>query len=317
VREVFALYLAHYSALAIAHILNDRQLPARARARKTTPTAGAWSKAAVLRALQNPIYIGKIPYRDEVFDGEHEAIIDPEIFAQVQQLLAHPQTTRIRHPEDTFMLRGLVKCACCHACFTPATGKRSHDKTYRYYRCTSRDRHGAKACPSKPLPAQALEDFVVEQVRTLLCQEPMLSDVHAATRLRLATETEALHKDNAQLPEAIAAHAARLQVLASQPQTPAISPLVEQTAAALEQLRAQLERNTRRLSALQHAEVDLRWVHQTLSRFDDCWAALNPANQQRLLRGLISEITVNEPDGVLHVRLLPWVTQASAQGDAA
>jgi hypothetical protein len=48
---------------------------------------------------------------------------------------------------------------------TPAHVTRGH-KRYRYYTCSAAQRHGWHTCPSKSVPALALEHFVLEQIAT-------------------------------------------------------------------------------------------------------------------------------------------------------
>ncbi len=315
IQTMFEMHLEHHSSLSIAKTLNDRDCPSRARKRQTRPDAGGWCKASVLRALQNPVYIGKIPYQNELFDGEHEAIIDPEIFSRAQYLLARPTRQRIRRSDDEYILRGLLKCGCCDATFTGAANKNKQGRSYRYYRCTSRDRHGSSACASKQLPAVALEELVVQQIRGSLCQEPFLTEIFEGTRLRLASEYEALQRDSLRWPQEIAMRASQLRTLVGQQTTVGgeLGALIETTARELETLRTQLEQCERRKSALQHAELDLDWVRQTLRSFDECWRVLSILNKQRLLRALISEVVVNEPKGELKVHLYNFLTPDSHQ----
>ena len=40
-------------------------------------------------------------------------------------------------------------------------------KKYHYYICTTRQKLGAHRCPSKPLPADRMENAVLAQLRTL------------------------------------------------------------------------------------------------------------------------------------------------------
>ena len=40
------------------------------------------------KLLANPLYIGKLRHKDNVYDGEHEAIIDADLFERVQKQLA-------------------------------------------------------------------------------------------------------------------------------------------------------------------------------------------------------------------------------------
>ena len=40
-----------------------------------------WHKNHLYRMLRNPVYIGKVEYKGEVYEGEHEGIIDMELRA--------------------------------------------------------------------------------------------------------------------------------------------------------------------------------------------------------------------------------------------
>lgn len=46
-----------------------------------------FSSGNLYTILSNKVYIGKIVHKDKVFDGQHEAIISPELFDDVQNLL--------------------------------------------------------------------------------------------------------------------------------------------------------------------------------------------------------------------------------------
>ena len=46
-----------------------------------------FGKNSLHSLLTNRLYIGKITYRDEVYEGQHDAIVDTEIFELVQKQL--------------------------------------------------------------------------------------------------------------------------------------------------------------------------------------------------------------------------------------
>ncbi len=48
-----------------------------------------FSKGQLYYILANKVYNGKIIHKDKVYDGEHRALIDPDVFEQVQMRLAN------------------------------------------------------------------------------------------------------------------------------------------------------------------------------------------------------------------------------------
>lgn len=68
VRKIFALKKKRINSSKIAEILNHEQIPTK---RKTT----RWHSHTVKKILGNPLYLGRIRYKGQVYDGEHEPII--------------------------------------------------------------------------------------------------------------------------------------------------------------------------------------------------------------------------------------------------
>lgn len=125
-------------------------------------------KSWLHRLLRNPVYIGKMSLKDEVFEGEHEAIIDEDTWNRVQDQLSHNDHTRGKSVRNKWnaLLRGLLKCGRCGATMghTPiGTGSRR----YRYYVCQTAQQRGSEACPDARVAAKDIEDAVVAQIRNL------------------------------------------------------------------------------------------------------------------------------------------------------
>src|SRR5690606_22212344 len=102
VRDIFERYLDRQSALEIAQHLNDtHQLTKQRITSKGRVRAGrGWTKDAVLRILKTPVYAGLMPYGGDVFDGEHEAIIDPATFHRVATYLKKHGAGRTGKPRS-------------------------------------------------------------------------------------------------------------------------------------------------------------------------------------------------------------------------
>src|SRR5262249_11409786 len=104
---------------------------------------------------------------DEVYAGEHRPIVDEGIWQRVQELLKDNRTSggeRGHKPSDA-LLKGLLFCAACGRAMTPTYACRNGAKRYHYYMCSGVLKRGRQSCPSRSVPAGAIEQFVVEQIR--------------------------------------------------------------------------------------------------------------------------------------------------------
>ncbi len=115
--------------------------------------------------LTNVTYCGRVKFEDEIYEGEHEAIVSDEIFEQVQSLFAKNRRTR-KLPKTNGcrgVLDGLLYCAACESrMFHTYTSKGS--RRYRYYLCSSAQKRGRNGCPSKSISALEIEQFVMKEV---------------------------------------------------------------------------------------------------------------------------------------------------------
>jgi site-specific DNA recombinase len=207
VREVFSLYLQQRSTLAVTRLLNEahrstkRHVAANSRLREARP----WTKADVTRILRNPVYAGYMSSHGELHDGEHKAIMDRETFSQVRDLLdGRSGSTKDHVRNAAYILRGLLRCACCGSAFTPASTRKGRTE-YRYYRCVKRDKEGKDACPSSPLPAGAIEEYVIERLREAVAAGSLATDVEASVGERLRDRRKGLLTERRKLPSQIAA----------------------------------------------------------------------------------------------------------------
>ena len=131
--------------------------------------------------LINPIYIGKIKHKTEVYEGLHEAIIDREQFDRVQeQLQAKSAIKRGKHPArgPSAYLVGKV-CDATGDRLTPSKSKKSSGRVIRYYYSNRLISGGADPTGWR-LRADMLEGMLSEIVGTRLAE--------ALTQFRLAPQ---------------------------------------------------------------------------------------------------------------------------------
>ncbi|MDF7809466.1 recombinase family protein [Pontiellaceae bacterium B12219] len=167
VREIFGLYLELRSVKAVVRELERRKWHNKKWVTRQGKVTGgnSFSTSSLYNLLTNPVYVGKVKLKDEVFDGQHDGIVDPDVFEQVQTLLSENTArkgSRKRNSHDA-LLKGLLVCSACNAPFTH-TYTTKKNKLYRYYTCSSKRMNGAHVCPSPSIPAGEIENLVTEQL---------------------------------------------------------------------------------------------------------------------------------------------------------
>ncbi len=305
VRELFSLYEQHRSALATARLLNEAgRTTKHHRANNGNVRAGKpWGKDAVLRVLKNPVYAGLMPGSGELHEAEHQPLIERARFLRVQAMLDARKGEKREHGRNpAYLLRGILRCAGCGGAMTPASTRKAR-KEHRYYRCVTRDKQGRKACTSRPLSADAIEAFVVTRIRDVAADGTLAADVERGLQARIESRRKELLTERRDLPPTIAklsAEGRRLVEKIGAANGAAASLLDERIAHVADQLgRAEqrLAQVQRAVAALDHAEIETRWIARALADFDAIWDVLTTGNRARLVRALVRSVTVDEPSG--------------------
>ena len=124
-RAIFKLYLELGSLLPVVKELRHREWKSKKRTTtKGTAVGGRpFDKATLYALLRNPIVTGKITHKGEVYDGEHEAIVDQNLFDEVQALLSLNGRTGGPETRNKYgaILRGLLRCRGCDKSMTHRT----------------------------------------------------------------------------------------------------------------------------------------------------------------------------------------------------
>jgi DNA invertase Pin-like site-specific DNA recombinase len=112
VRLIFRRYLELGSVGALADELAAAGVRTKVRPYANGRSVGGvlFARGSLAQLLQNPLFAGKVSHRGQLFDGEHKAIIDPDLWEQVQRLFATNRRdrlhgTRVRSPS---LLTGLL-----------------------------------------------------------------------------------------------------------------------------------------------------------------------------------------------------------------
>ncbi len=162
--HIFSSSNEQHSMLAVVGHLRQGGYPSRTR---------AWTKDAVRRILRNPVYAGRFRIGGRYVVANHHPIVPIDIFERTQVVLGrYASHDRSLEADPSYLLRGILRCGTCGASMRPHS-----TRGYRYYRCNTQEKQGKEACPARHLSAGAIEDFVIEQVRSL--SQDLVSDLRA------------------------------------------------------------------------------------------------------------------------------------------
>jgi len=187
VRAIFELYLQHGSLGATVRELARRRWRTRQRHNCDGDKCGGrpFTRPTLYRLLTNVTYTGKVRYQNEVYAGEHPALVPLETWQRVQDQLQNNRGS-VRGRVDNrsgALLQGLLYCTACACAMTPTSSKHG-GKRYRYYLCCGAHRRGRPSCPAKSIPAWAIEETVLEQIQTRVPHVDVRTEAPSA-RLRL------------------------------------------------------------------------------------------------------------------------------------
>jgi site-specific DNA recombinase len=168
VQEIYRLYLELGSLGNVVRELRERNWQTKGWTSKEgrINSSKPFTKAILHRVLTNPLYLGKVTLKDELHDGEHEAIIDQDIYDRVQSQMKHNSRSKGRGVRNKWgaILTRLLHCGRCGA---PLRHQYTHkpNRIYRFYVCQTALDCGAAACPGTSTNASKIERFVVDQIR--------------------------------------------------------------------------------------------------------------------------------------------------------
>ncbi len=200
VQDIFKWFIDGMSIIGIAKKLNDMGVPNPSRYKRIKGMNykhphldrddGLWPDSSVRRILKNRIYTGDmvqgktthISYKIQkcrsipeeewiVVENTHEAIIEKEVFEQVQDILSRPSRTTksTNHIEkrQVELFSGLVRCAGCGRTMNKKTNKHSYG-TYNYYRCKTSRKMSESACTNHTIRIDKMEKAVFVTIQKMI-----------------------------------------------------------------------------------------------------------------------------------------------------
>jgi DNA invertase Pin-like site-specific DNA recombinase len=209
VRMIFRRYADLGSARVLGHELDRLGIVSKRRESAGGVLSGGnrFSRGALYTLLQNHLYRGEITHQGKVYLGQHQAIIDTELWQAVQEKLSGNRQARAleTNAEEPSLLPGLIVDAQGQRMTPTHAVKKGH--RYRYYVSTSLIT-GARSDHAKGwrIPAGDIEGLVLDRLRAFFASETNVGealsgfDLDASTLRSALSEAKQLAESWADLP---------------------------------------------------------------------------------------------------------------------
>ena len=298
VRHIFRRYLELGSTVALIQELNaagHRTKEWTTRNGKTRP-GKPWHKNYVYRLIRNPVYIGKVEYKGEVYAGEHDPIIDLGLWNQVQKAIAVPAKVRsnMSRAETPGLLKEILRCGHCGAGMA-VTFTQRHGRQYRYYVCHNASNTAYENCPVRSVSAGIVEDLVKDRLRVVFRSPEVVRQTIEAVRVGQAGERRRLEDERRLVEEELAGVrtcAGQMVTTLQGGDNAFVLKEINRLDRQREELEARLAQFDEQLAGLAEHEPTLEGVGSELAVLDNIWDNLFPAEQQRLVRMVIQRATL-------------------------
>jgi site-specific DNA recombinase len=317
VRRIFTDRAAGTTVREICRSLNADRVP--------SPTGKAtWAHSTLSRLLRNEAYVGRVYFnRTESVPDRRPGrrtrqvprdradwipincprIVTDEVFEAAGRVAVdNTQWSPRRAEPGQWLLKGLVKCGACGVGTNCHKMRGRNGTWHRYYYCRNHDplRAGGQQhrCPERNIRADALDEFVFDQIKRALLQPDLLltgehtvaltapipDDELLATELtRLDRKVEAAHAEKRRLVDLYQAGLIELAELQRR---------AADVAARHRELQSKRTSLAEQRTALARGNQVHRRVHDFAERIRGVIDQLDAVQKQQLLRLLIEEVRV-------------------------
>ena len=239
-------------------------------------------------------YMGIVVYKGDITEHPDLRIVEPELFQQVQEILASKTKAPQRGRAGThFALTEKLYCGHCGAPVFGDSGTSRTGETRYYYTCRNRKKH--KTCNKRSIPKDVLEQTVFRTTMQALTDENIAKLSMEAEQLsqKLISNSDKIRALRVSLNEVNTEIRNIGRAIASG----IITATTKDMLIAAEQRRAELERELSRQENISRTGVTADEVAAWLLLFRNR-AATDEELKDMMLRQLVQEVYVfDDPDG--------------------
>ena len=171
VRKIFDMYIDGKSPLAISNALNEAGFKNK---------YGDWKIDTVRVTLSRQTSLGVVIHNGEVFEGEHDAIIDRATFDKAQTMMeirSKEYYSNVRRGKVTSYLGGFLECGLCGKGIYKKSRKKLNGRVEKYVCITKQRKVNNTDCNNTQWEMKELDNLVFDEIRKLAFDPNYISEL--------------------------------------------------------------------------------------------------------------------------------------------
>lgn len=263
VKQIYELYLQGYSTTKLATMFDVA------------------SDKHITDILDRITYLGKIKYNGTIYDGQHEAIINQELYDRVQ--LERQKRTTKNAVTSSYLFTSLIYCGKCGAMMRYQKWGKNGLKIY----CKSQQKSRPETvidpdCDNMKADADELEKVILKDlfIHTQNCKGGKRTLVPQTSAIDVMTQ-----KYNQ-----IQAKLKNLYRLYANDDNEALLDVIEETKKELNSISTQIEKEKK----VNQNSLDYNEKAHTIATIEDKWDSMTIQEKQRAIRICINRIEIND-----------------------
>ena len=287
----------------------------------TTKNGKPWSRDSVLTVLRNRAYLGEVFFREVYYPNSHPALVDPDVFESAQEILrvrGEDHTKRAGNSSD-YLMSGLIACPLCDKHYLGNSAK-GNKYRYRYYTCYSRLRYGKTTCSADRLPADQLEEAVVEALLSTYERSDLVDEAirgmarrHDQMKEQHIAERTVVRGELASAEGSIERYLRAFEA-GTMPES-VCGPRLTDLASTVTQLRHRESELTELCESPQEGPSEEE-ITAMRTQIHAVFANGNPATKKSLVQNLVAEVRITGPRRVQPVFRVPASMNAEPSASA-
>ncbi len=229
----------------------------------------------------SPVSLGKIPYKDEVFEGKHEAIIDQETYDRLQEKI---QERSVTYKHANYLLAGKVVCGQCGAKYRYQKAGTSSIRMYCYSQQTSK-KYLIKDpnCHNRRYYDYEIEDYVIKDLISMSLDE---SKFRHNMNMNDVTISEAKRERITQIDKQVLN---LLDFISN-------GIAVEETKEKIQNLQKEKEKIQQELSDEKSKERKSESLRESITDLSTAWKTMTFDEQRNVILEIIDKVVVDNND---------------------